>query len=472
MRSPGLAMHLRDTGHAVDLMHDGTAAESTCAATGPTSSCSMSTCPGSAGWRCCGIRRGAMTAPVLLLTARGRTDEQDRGAGRGADDYLVKPFEMAELAPASARFRAVRLAPWPNRARSAAAFDRPTPGSSDRMGPLDVPRRECRLFERHWCRGDRLASKRGLLDAVYGTGADVEERWSRSTSRACAKGHPFGVGIGVRGAWISVAGDGDPATCRCGPPHVVILAPLLRSRDPLRRPGPTRRAGPRGQRFDRSLLSTALAVSRDVAVSGGDALSRGDRDLLRDTSGGAVFYHVYAPDGVFVTGYATPPVHGRRHPPRPARIWFDGPIGSDVRVLRFIERCNRRAEGRFHRHRLAGHRRAHGFVRDRPGASSGDRLADGRPRADRVVRGPLGLAPLLDLETAIAPAVGGRADADPPPVPPRHAASCDAQRSAGQVAAHAAKDTSSRTPPTSCAIPSRASSPCRRRCIRPGRPKT
>ncbi len=60
--------------------------------------------------------------------------------------------------------------------------------------------------------------------------------------------------------------------------------------------------------FDRSLLSAALAVAYDVAISGGDALSPRTRDILSDTSGGQVFYHVYAPDGVIVAGYATPPV--------------------------------------------------------------------------------------------------------------------------------------------------------------------
>ena len=59
--------------------------------------------------------------------------------------------------------------------------------------------------------------------------------------------------------------------------------------------------------FDKSLLAAALAVATDVAVSGGDALSPRTRDLLSDTSGGPVFYHVYAPDGVIVAGYATPP---------------------------------------------------------------------------------------------------------------------------------------------------------------------
>lgn len=91
-------------------------------------------------------------------------------------------------------------------------------------------------------------------------------------------------------------------------------------------------------RFDRSLLSTALAITRDTAVTGGDALSQTTRDLLRDTSGGAVFYHVYAPDGVFVTGYATPPV-----PPETARTadgqtYFDAIYqGEPVRVLRYTQ---------------------------------------------------------------------------------------------------------------------------------------
>ena len=60
--------------------------------------------------------------------------------------------------------------------------------------------------------------------------------------------------------------------------------------------------------FDRSLLSAALAVTNDVILSGGDALSNRTRNILNDTSGGLVFYHVYAPDGVIVAGYATPPV--------------------------------------------------------------------------------------------------------------------------------------------------------------------
>ena len=92
------------------------------------------------------------------------------------------------------------------------------------------------------------------------------------------------------------------------------------------------------ERFDRSLLSTALAISRDTAVTGGDALSEETRDLLQDTSGGRVFYHVYAPDGVFVTGYATPPVPPETVSPEATQTYYDAIYrGEPVRALRFSQ---------------------------------------------------------------------------------------------------------------------------------------
>lgn len=89
--------------------------------------------------------------------------------------------------------------------------------------------------------------------------------------------------------------------------------------------------------FDRGLLSAALAISRDVAVSDGDALSPSTRRLVNNTSGGELFYHVFAPDGVFVTGYATPPVLPRSRPDSPGTpVFFDAQYQEkDVRVLRF-----------------------------------------------------------------------------------------------------------------------------------------
>ena len=91
--------------------------------------------------------------------------------------------------------------------------------------------------------------------------------------------------------------------------------------------------------FDRGLLSAALAISRDVALFDGDAISPATRKLVNDTSGGVLFYHVYAPDGVFVTGYSTPPILPRDAPNDLAEpYYYDGSYqGEKVRVLRFAD---------------------------------------------------------------------------------------------------------------------------------------
>jgi len=44
-----------------------------------------------------GMRRGGSSIPVLILTARDGLTDRVRGLNGGADDYLVKPFEMEEL---------------------------------------------------------------------------------------------------------------------------------------------------------------------------------------------------------------------------------------------------------------------------------------------------------------------------------------------------------------------------------------
>jgi len=92
--------------------------------------------------------------------------------------------------------------------------------------------------------------------------------------------------------------------------------------------------------FDRGLLSAALAISRDVALSDGDAISPPTRRLLNDTSGGAIFYHVYAPDGVFVTGYSTPPVlpNALSKTPTEPQYYNSTYQGEPVRVLRYSDR--------------------------------------------------------------------------------------------------------------------------------------
>ncbi|MGR3435963.1 MAG: sensor histidine kinase [Shimia sp.] len=87
---------------------------------------------------------------------------------------------------------------------------------------------------------------------------------------------------------------------------------------------------------DRRLLLTALAVAYDVTLSGGDALAPGTRDLLQGRDG-PLFYHVYAPDGVIVAGFATPPVGIPRSNEPGAPVWFEAAYrGAPVRGVRVV----------------------------------------------------------------------------------------------------------------------------------------
>lgn len=93
--------------------------------------------------------------------------------------------------------------------------------------------------------------------------------------------------------------------------------------------------------FDRSLLAAALAISRDVILSEGDAILPSTRELIRDAAGGEVFYHATGPGGIYITGYAYPPVAASADKPaNPYEPRFFEALyrGEDVRVLQVSER--------------------------------------------------------------------------------------------------------------------------------------
>jgi two-component system response regulator MprA len=51
---------------------------------------------------CRRIRRSGDTTPILMLTARNAVNDRVEGLDVGADDYLVKPFDLADSAPCCA----------------------------------------------------------------------------------------------------------------------------------------------------------------------------------------------------------------------------------------------------------------------------------------------------------------------------------------------------------------------------------
>lgn len=173
----GIACRLRDRGHAVDLLRDGLDAADFLAHEGADLVVLDINLPGQDGLAVLrGLRFRGDGVPVLLLTARSDTQDRVRGLDSGADDYLVKPFEMDEL---EARLRALArrkdLVFTAQNAVGPLVFDRNNRQLMDGDTALDLPRREVAVLECLLDRRGRLVSKSQLTAHVYGTGADMND---------------------------------------------------------------------------------------------------------------------------------------------------------------------------------------------------------------------------------------------------------------------------------------------------------
>jgi len=127
------------------------------------------------------LRSKGLAVPILLLTARDAVDERVAGLDAGADDYLVKPFDVSEL---TARIRALLRRNHPPGEQLAFAdlvLDRET-GSARRGGrEVELTRRETELLELLLRNARRVVTREIALDEVWGgegeVGANVVDRY-------------------------------------------------------------------------------------------------------------------------------------------------------------------------------------------------------------------------------------------------------------------------------------------------------
>jgi DNA-binding response OmpR family regulator len=96
----GLSFNLRAEGHSVEVAGDGEAALERLLAKGESFDAVVLDVmlPGKDGFEVAtALREARNFVPVLMLTARGRSEDVLKGFAAGADDYLPKPFELAIL---------------------------------------------------------------------------------------------------------------------------------------------------------------------------------------------------------------------------------------------------------------------------------------------------------------------------------------------------------------------------------------
>jgi two-component system response regulator QseB len=120
------------------------------------------------------VRTASIETPVLMLTALGSIDDRVEGLDGGADDYLVKPFDFAELL---ARLRALRrgsrgasdrreLGDWVFAPRAQAVFS----PFGDRVALTGT---ETELLELLTSSPDHVFSREEIIDSVFHGGAST-----------------------------------------------------------------------------------------------------------------------------------------------------------------------------------------------------------------------------------------------------------------------------------------------------------
>jgi len=121
------------------------------------------------------LRDSGATVPVLILTARDATEDRIAGLDAGADDYLIKPFDLAEL---KARLRAL-LRRSAGRARvliehAGICLDPSTQQVSYHNQPVSLTPKEYQLLHELLSPPGRVMTRDQLIQLLYGWNEEAE----------------------------------------------------------------------------------------------------------------------------------------------------------------------------------------------------------------------------------------------------------------------------------------------------------
>jgi two-component system OmpR family response regulator len=207
---------LADDGHAVDAVGSGPEAL-TWAATYPYDLVILDiVLGGMSGLEVCAqLRRADFGGSILMLTALDTVTDRVAGLDEGADDYLAKPFALAEL---RARVRALGRRTSSVRAATITIhdleLDPATLGVRRRGEPVRLTAREFALLELLARHPGQLFSQDRLLDALWSADfapeSNIVEVYIRSLRRKLADGQRDGLIETVRGAGYRLRSE-EPA---------------------------------------------------------------------------------------------------------------------------------------------------------------------------------------------------------------------------------------------------------------------
>ena len=193
--SEGLVAILRGSGYAVDVVSDGASADAVTATENFDLVILDLTLPEMDGLDVLRSMRARQNkAAVLILTARGTQEEKIKGLDLGADDYMIKPFDVSEF---EARVRVLLRRQAGLRSSlvsyGSVSFDLNSRSFSAGGVTLDIPARELGLLEILFMRAGKVVAKEAIIQSLTAFDDDlsanaIEQYVSRLRKRLAPHG--------------------------------------------------------------------------------------------------------------------------------------------------------------------------------------------------------------------------------------------------------------------------------------------
>jgi two-component system OmpR family response regulator len=212
--SEGLVAILRGSGYAVDVVSDGASADAVTATENFDLVILDLTLPEMDGLDVLRSMRARQNkAAVLILTARGTQEEKIRGLDLGADDYMIKPFDISEF---EARVRVLLRRQAGLRSSlvsyGAVSFDLNSRSFSAGGVTLDIPARELGLLEILFMRAGKVVAKEAIIQSLTAFDDDlsanaIEQYVSRLRKRLAPHGLTVRTARGI-GYYLDKRVDG------------------------------------------------------------------------------------------------------------------------------------------------------------------------------------------------------------------------------------------------------------------------
>lgn len=166
-----ITLYLEKEGYDTDTINDGVTAVSEFKKYSPNLIILDLMLPGMSGYDVCKEIRKISNIPIIILTAKGETFDKVLGLELGADDYMVKPFDMKELL---ARIKAVLRRFEPKETSSEqVVYPNLTINLSDYTvtylgNKVDMPPKELELLYFLASNPNQVFTREKLLDRIWG----------------------------------------------------------------------------------------------------------------------------------------------------------------------------------------------------------------------------------------------------------------------------------------------------------------